>query len=284
MEFSGSVNDESIGPTVEGCRGDFGFTIKVERICFVLISTTTFSAICLRRILYLIRRPVIVYSAVQLVLLALSIAKSRKFEALFISSSATTFASTMCILAKLSKFTIQEPRNRKHSLARATAKGLLVPLLLPLGLRVALGAFQFCQPFLLNSLPEYLQIPAEESSHNHDYGLIGATALIFTVIATSGAIYSYLQERAMYMMRGVLVSIVYRKTIEAKISAADDSAALTLMSADVERGIRGLLNIHQLWANTIEVAVASWLLSRLIGASFVAPLVVVVCCVSLSTF
>ena len=65
---------------------------------------------------------------------------------------------------------------------------------------------------------------------------------------------------------------------------ADYSAALTLMSADVERIIRGLLNINELWAKPIEVAFASWLLSRQVGASFVAPLVVVCCYVLLSTF
>lgn len=60
MEFSGCINDESLGPTVEGCRGGFDFTIKFEKIFFMLIPTTVFIAICLPRLLYLIRRPVIV--------------------------------------------------------------------------------------------------------------------------------------------------------------------------------------------------------------------------------
>lgn len=186
--------------------------------------------------------------------------------------------------SKLSTFLKETTRNRRHGLAKATAKALTVPLLLPIGPRIALGAFQFCQPFLLNSLLSYLQEPAGEASRNHGYGLIGATILIYTGIATSRAIYWYLQERALYTIRGVLATAIYRKTIEAKLSAADDSAALTLMSADVERIIRGLLNINELWANPIEVAFASWLLSRQVGASFVAPLVVVGCCVLLSTF
>ncbi|PVH82064.1 P-loop containing nucleoside triphosphate hydrolase protein [Cadophora sp. DSE1049] len=424
MEFSGCLNDESIGPAVEGCRGNFDFTIKFERICFMLIPTTVFIAICIPRILYLIHRPVIVYGGklvqvtklvlygfIQLALLILSVVKARTFEAFFISSSTTTLLSTLCISvlsyfehsrsprppivlnaylfltillditqtrtlwlasassdeitfsglfttaviiksliiilesqkktrwlrwdtkehspeetsglyslgafawlnrlflrgytkvltiedlypldqsmasnvlqSKLSNFMNAAPRNRKHGLAKATAKALAIPLLLPIGPRIALGAFQFCQPFLLNSLLSYLQGPSGEASRNHGYGLIGATVLIYAGIATSRAIYWYLQERALYTMRGVLATAIYRKTIEAKLSAADDSAALTLMSADVERILRGLLNINELWANTIEVAFASWLLSRQIGASFVAPLIVVGCCVLLSTF
>ncbi|GIC88015.1 uncharacterized protein Aud_004406 [Aspergillus udagawae] len=63
-----------------------------------------------------------------------------------------------------------------------------------------------------------------------------------------------------------------------------DSAPLTLMSADVERIRLGFLNLHELWANTIEVALASWLVERQIGTAFVAPLIVVFCCVVLAAF
>lgn len=186
--------------------------------------------------------------------------------------------------AKFAKFILEGPQNRTNGLAMATAKALAIPFLLPVGPRIALSAFQFCQPFLINSLVNYLQMPPEQSSRNDGYGLIGAAALIYTGIAIASAIYWYLQERAMYMARGLLAGAVYRKTLKAKLSAADDSAALTLMSADVERIIQGLLNIHELWANIIEVALASWLLSGQIGASFVAPLIVVGCCVVLTGF
>ncbi|QKX60884.1 uncharacterized protein TRUGW13939_08030 [Talaromyces rugulosus] len=430
MEFSGCFNDESLGPTVEGCRGDFDFTIKFEKIFFMLLPSTLFIAMGLPRLVYLIRQPVIVdsggssrllqaaklialsvYSIIQLALLVLGIVKSNKFVAFFISSSAVTVASAFFMIAlsylehfrsprpaiilnaylfitilldiaqtrtlwlasasfdeitysrlfttavvvktlliilesqqktrwlrwdtkehspeetsglyslgafawlnklflmgykrtltlddlypldqamasnilhtKFANFILKGPRNRKNGLAMSTAKALAIPLLLPVGPRIALSAFQFCQPFLINSITSYLQIPPEQSSRNDGYGLIGAAALIYTGIAISGAIYWYLQERAVYMVRGLLAGAVYRKTLEAKLSAADDSAALTLMSADVERIIQGLLNIHELWADMIEVALASWLLSRQIGASFVAPLIVVGCCVVLTAF
>jgi ATP-binding cassette subfamily C (CFTR/MRP) protein 1 len=60
MEFSGCISDESLGPAVEGCRGDFDFTIKFEKIFFMLIPTAVFIVLCLPRIVYLVRRPVIV--------------------------------------------------------------------------------------------------------------------------------------------------------------------------------------------------------------------------------
>jgi ABC-type multidrug transport system fused ATPase/permease subunit len=166
-------------------------------------------------------------------------------------------------------------RGKNHALARAVARALAVPLLLPVGPRIALGAFQFCQPFLIQTLLTYLQQPADESPKNTGYGLLGATLLIYVGIATSGAFYWYFQERAMYMGRGFLASAIYRKTTEAQVTASGDSAALTLMSTDIERIIQGSLNIHEFWANTLEVGLACWLLSRQIGAAFVAPLIVV---------
>lgn len=182
--------------------------------------------------------------------------------------------------AKLTRYIEASPRRgQKHGLTKALTKALAVPLLLPIGPRIAMTAFQFCQPFLISTLLNYLQQPAEDTSPNLGYGLIGATILIYSGIATSGAFYWYFQERAMCMARGALAGVVYQKTVEARVSAADDSAALTLMSSDVERILRGCLALHEFWANTVEVGLASWLLSREIGVASVAPLVVVLCCV-----
>jgi ABC-type multidrug transport system fused ATPase/permease subunit len=47
------------------------------------------------------------------------------------------------------------------------------------------------------------------------------------------------------------------------------------MSTDVERIMIGLLDIHEFWANLVQVAVACWLLQRELGMAFMAPLVVV---------
>lgn len=60
MDFSECISDQSFGPAVEGCRDNFDFTIKFERVVFMLIPTTIFIAISLPRLLYLMRRPVIV--------------------------------------------------------------------------------------------------------------------------------------------------------------------------------------------------------------------------------
>lgn len=50
------------------------------------------------------------------------------------------------------------------------------------------------------------------------------------------------------------------------------------MSTDVERIRQGMLSVHELWANPIEIAIASFLLERSLGISFLAPIIVVLLC------
>lgn len=61
----------------------------------------------------------------------------------------------------------------------------------------------------------------------------------------------------MYMERGVLAGNIYKKATEAMASTSENSAALTLMSADVERILKECLSIHEFWANGIQVGLAS---------------------------
>jgi ATP-binding cassette, subfamily C (CFTR/MRP), member 1 len=67
------------------------------------------------------------------------------------------------------------------------------------------------------------------------------------------------------MIRGAIVSKIYTKVNEISITDFDDSAALTLMSTDVERVTNGLNMVHEVWANIIEVAIGLYLLQLQIG-------------------
>ncbi|UKZ85058.1 uncharacterized protein TrAFT101_000933 [Trichoderma asperellum] len=76
------------------------------------------------------------------------------------------------------------------------------------------------------------------------------------------------------MLRGILVSAVFSKVTEVSVVAIDDSAALTLMSSDVDVIGRAMREIHEFWANIIQIAVATWLLSQQIGYAAAGPIVV----------
>ncbi|KAI6785036.1 uncharacterized protein J7T54_008130 [Emericellopsis cladophorae] len=161
-------------------------------------------------------------------------------------------------------------------LSRRMLKTLLPPLLTPVIPRLASIGFTFCQPLILESTLAHLQSPA--SAPSSGYGLIAATILSYTGIAVSNALYFYWQERYVTMVRGTLFTALYDKTVCLSAASAADSTVLTLMNSDIDRIKSGLLNIHEYWANTIELALACWLLQRKIGAAFVAPIVVVALC------
>ncbi|KAF6830211.1 ABC transporter [Colletotrichum plurivorum] len=173
---------------------------------------------------------------------------------------------------------------RPHALIWGLLRTLAVPFLLPVIPRLCRMGFSFCQPLMIESLLKYLQEPEGVSSPSKGYGFIGVAVLIYTGMAVSQSTYYYLHERFLYMTRGILASAVYRSTLALQLSAADDSAALTLMNADVERVRGGFINLHEYWANLIEIGIACWLLYRQIGPAFLAPVAIVVICAALSTF
>ena len=74
------------------------------------------------------------------------------------------------------------------------------------------------------------------------------------------------------MVRGALVAAIYQKTTEISIIALDNSAAVTLMSTDVERIEQGLKQLHDFWANLIQTGIATYLLQRELGLACLAPI------------
>ena len=60
MDSTACLNDASFGPSVKGCRGDFDFTQKFERIFFSILPAAVFIALTLARIAVLALRPRIV--------------------------------------------------------------------------------------------------------------------------------------------------------------------------------------------------------------------------------
>jgi ABC-type bacteriocin/lantibiotic exporter with double-glycine peptidase domain len=80
------------------------------------------------------------------------------------------------------------------------------------------------------------------------------------------------------MVRSVLVTEIFQKATKVRMGFDNDSAALTLMSTDMERINVGLRPVHDIWASIIQVALASWMLYNQLGVVFVAPMGVVALC------
>ncbi|KAI5237066.1 multidrug resistance-like protein [Aureobasidium subglaciale] len=143
-------------------------------------------------------------------------------------------------------------KDEKYGLAKVLLRILKGPFLLPVIPRLALLAFTFCQPLFIESLLDHLS--RSELDANVGYGFIGASVLIYSGIAISTALYW---------------------TTQARLGSSKDSAAVTLMSTDMERIDLGFRSLHETWACMIQAALASWLLYKQIGVLFVAPIGVV---------
>ncbi|KAK8079856.1 hypothetical protein PG997_007674 [Apiospora hydei] len=132
-------------------------------------------------------------------------------------------------------------------------------------------SFTICQPLLLSRFLSHLQNTSEPA--NIGYGLVAAYGFVYIGMAVSSAFYYNRASRMATMIRGMLVSAVYRKTIETSVTATGESASVTLMSTDVEAIARAARFIHDIWADIVQVAIATWLLSRQIGPAAVAPII-----------
>lgn len=81
--------------------------------------------------------------------------------------------------------------------------------------------------------------------------------------------------RAVTMLRGAMVSLIYGRALKLKSGVYDESAALTLMSKDLDRIASTVEGVFQIWAPVMEVGLGIWLLERQLGWVCVAPRAVV---------
>ncbi|CAI7602046.1 unnamed protein product [Penicillium glandicola] len=164
----------------------------------------------------------------------------------------------------------------QFGLVKVLIRTLKVPLLLPIPPRLALLCFTFCQPLFLEKLLDYLA--QSELDGNVGYGFIGASLFIYSGLAISMAFYWYFHHRMRTMTTSILVTEIFIKATKARIGTSDDSAALTLMSTDIERIKMGFRSLHEIWASMIQAGLAGWMLYNRLGVVFVAPIGVVIVC------
>ncbi|KAJ5279863.1 hypothetical protein N7478_005235 [Penicillium angulare] len=148
------------------------------------------------------------------------------------------------------------------------------PLLTAIPARACVVAFNFSQPLLLTRSLSYFNEPVNQATNNIGYGLIGAYALVYLGLAVSMGQYQHMTYRGISMARGILVTMLYKKASALTLSDADPANSLTLMSADVERITQGWQTMHEIWANSVEIALAIYLLERQLGISCVVPVCV----------
>lgn len=96
-------------------------------------------------------------------------------------------------------------------------------------------------------------------------GLVGATILVYTGLAVTGAWYKHMTYQLLTMYRGGLASLVFQKTLKLKTFSIRESAPVTLMSTDIESIVLAGDPLHDIWASFLELPIAIYLLYQHIG-------------------
>lgn len=165
-------------------------------------------------------------------------------------------------------FTATEKCRLLNVVVRALGKDLIAPVIA----RLVLIAFTVCQPLLVQAMLEFLQ---DKSIPQRNGGwLIGAYVVVYGGMAIANSIYWIEWSRCLTTIRGMLSTAVFHHTTSISVSLAEDKAAVTLMSTDIDRITNGIRDIHELWANTIQIGIATYLLQRELDYACVAPVVI----------
>jgi len=96
--------------------------------------------------------------------------------------------------------------------------------------RLCLIGFRYTRPFLLARTVEFAASPDQPKAVG--WGLTAAFGLVFLGEAVSSGYYYHMKYRFITKLRGVLVALIYAKTVDLSITALDESIAVTLMASD----------------------------------------------------
>lgn len=147
--------------------------------------------------------------------------------------------------------------------------------------RLCITAFTFTQPFLINTTLMYIgQDPRERDSGK---GLIGAWLLVYLGIAISEAIYGYQKLRFTTRIRGGLIALVSEYTMATRSADVGEITGVSLMSTDVERIVDAMRTFNEVWGSFIDIAIACWLLERQLSLACLAPILLIVVFISISS-
>ncbi|RCI13536.1 hypothetical protein L249_5547 [Ophiocordyceps polyrhachis-furcata BCC 54312] len=153
----------------------------------------------------------------------------------------------------------------RNSLAYATFKAFQAPFWTAVIPRLCYTGFAFAQPFLIKSIVNFLGTTRPGDPSTVIGGLVTAVALVYLGIAISKCHYMHHTFRLITSVRGGLIALIFAKVVE--LEAAEDSAAVTLMSTDIDGITGGLQDIHDIWASFIELGLGMFLLERQVGAA-----------------
>ncbi|RYP37100.1 hypothetical protein DL766_001674 [Monosporascus sp. MC13-8B] len=251
---------------------DFDFNIQFEQLFFSIIPSVLFIITSLWRIISQARKPAVVnapcfqlvklgaiifYVGLELSLLILLVIGSFRVTSFSITSSA------LKLMAALFMITLSIVDHSRSPRPSVLLNGYLFLTLL-------LDIAQARTLFLLS-----------EDKPERTYSSIFCASIALKV----GILLLEAQQKSKWITWDEkehspeeTITETFLKATEARIGTNDHSAALTLMSTDIERIKQGLRMVHDVWAGIIQVALAGWMLYIRLGAVFVVPIGIIIVC------
>lgn len=162
-------------------------------------------------------------------------------------------------------------KNRKNAFLWSTMWALKRPLAKAVFPRLCVTFFQYMQPFLISAVIKFLQEPISSQSTATGWALTAAYGLDFIGLAIANGAFMHQTYRMATISRGAIVTMIYSQTVDLNLASVNESAAVTLMSADVERICSALQYIHGPWASPLDAAIGAYLLHRHIGLAAIGP-------------
>ncbi|KAF3197725.1 hypothetical protein TWF679_002821 [Orbilia oligospora] len=170
---------------------------------------------------------------------------------------------------------------RKYKLARSSFRALVWLFLSPVIPNILFVGLNFSQPFLISRMITFVR---SDDPTEVGYLLLLAFAVVYILIGVFGAIYWHEVDRWLTVLRGCLVSAIYRKTLTLDLRQTSTGASVALMSTDVEKAMLGFKWLHEAVSSFAIIPIALVLLYFQVGLAFLAPLFILGLCTYLASY
>ncbi|KAL6862008.1 P-loop containing nucleoside triphosphate hydrolase protein [Trichoderma novae-zelandiae] len=172
----------------------------------------------------------------------------------------------------------------KLTLPKVLVATTLSHFLAPILPRLSLILFRYSQPVLIRNVIRYLDESMNENSPKRDYTVVVMAIVVYVGLAISKAVYQQRLNRLKVMVRGAVVGLIHRKSLNHVSSNYDDGKAVTLMSTDAENLGQSARFFHETWAQIIEVLIGTAMLAKEVGWIFPVPIVIIFFCSRMSRY
>ena len=162
----------------------------------------------------------------------------------------------------------------KQPLLLACATAFAGPLAAPLFPHLIASVVTLARPLIIGHTVTFVTSYTTSNPQplSHGWGLVGATALTYSVYSIANAIAHIATQRSALALRGALMEALYRKSMVIRAETAREMGAAkasNLVSVDLNAIVTTVQAIHEVWTALVMTALGLYVIWTQIGISFV---------------